>query len=238
MSRIKIYFAAMTKTILIVDDEPDLCEILRYNLQIAGYNAIVANSGDEALQVDFNHVDLVLLDVMMPVMNGFEVARRLRARQDSTGIPIIFVTALDGEEDKLDGFDAGADDYISKPFSIKELIARVKAVISRSGKGHPQSVVTHKDMVVNYEQKSVLINGAVIELTHLEFDILWLLITHRGQVFSRDVLIQNVWPAGVVVSERTVDVNITRLRKKIEPYSQCLRTRHGYGYYFTNEEVY
>ena len=226
------------KKLLVVDDEQDLLDILRFNLEAEGYAVDVATSAEEALETGIAGYDLILLDVMMGGMSGFRMAEKVHGDSRTEDIPIIFLTARDTEEDRLRGFHLGGDDYISKPFSIKELIARVKAVISRSGKGHPQSVVTHKDMVVNYEQKSVLINGAVIELTHLEFDILWLLITHRGQVFSRDVLIQNVWPAGVVVSERTVDVNITRLRKKIEPYSQCLRTRHGYGYYFTNEEVY
>ena len=226
-------FVTMSKTILIVDDEQDLCEILSYNLQSAGYETIVAHSGIEALKVDFNEVDLVLLDVMMPAMNGIEVARYLRTRQDAMAVPIIFLTALDSEQDKLDGFDAGADDYISKPFSVKELMARIKAVLSRSGKGHPLTVVTYGQMIVNYEQKAVTICGTPIELSPLEFDILWLLMTNRGHVYSREELMQEAWPSGVIVSARTVDVNITRLRKKIEPYSRCLCTRHGFGYYFT-----
>lgn len=225
----------MSKTIFIVDDEPDLCEILSYNLQSAGYDTIVAHSGVDAIKVDFNQVDLVLLDVMMPTMDGIEVARTLRTRQDAKSVPIIFLTALDSEQDKLVGFDAGADDYISKPFSVKELMARIKAVLSRSDKGHPLTVVTCGEMVVNYEQKSVAIGGAPIDLSPLEFDILWLLMTHRGHVYSREELMQEAWPSGVVVSARTIDVNITRIRKKIEPYSRCLCTRHGYGYYFTNE---
>ena len=225
----------MSKTILIVDDEPDLCEILSYNLHNAGYETIVAHSGVEALKEDFDQIDLVLLDVMMPVMSGIEVARRIRIREDAKAVPIIFLTALDSERDILDGFDAGADDYMSKPFSVKELEARIKAVLSRSGKGHPVAVVTHDQMIVNYEDKSVVINGASVELSRLEFDILWLLMTHRGHVFSREELMHEAWPSRVVVSARTVDVNITRIRKKIEPYSRCLCTRHGYGYYFTND---
>ncbi len=228
-------FVTMNKTILVVDDEPDLCEILSYNLQCAGYDTIVAHSGVEALQVDFAQVDLVLLDVMMPTMNGIEVAHNLRTREDSQAVPIIFLTALDSEQDKLDGFDAGADDYISKPFSVKELMARVKAVLSRSGKGHPLTVVTCGQMTVNYQQKSVTIGSAPIDLSPLEFDILWLLMTHRGHVYSREELMKDAWPSGVIVSARTIDVNITRIRKKIEPYSRCLCTRHGYGYYFTSE---
>ena len=225
----------MSKTILIVDDEHDLCEILSYNLHNAGYDTIVAHSGVEALNVDFNQVDLVLLDVMMPVMSGIEVARRLRQRQDVKAVPIIFLTALDSEHDILDGFDAGADDYMSKPFSIKELMARIKAVLSRSGKVQPVTIATYNQMIVNLEDKSVVINGTPVELSPLEFGILWLLMTHRGHVYSREELMREAWPSGVVVSARTVDVNITRIRKKIEPYSRCLRTRHGYGYYFTNE---
>lgn len=225
----------MSKTILIVDDEPDLCEILSYNLRNAGYDTIVAHSGVEALKEDFSQIDLVLLDVMMPVMSGIEVARRLRIRQDAKAVPIIFLTALDSERDILDGFDAGADDYMSKPFSVKELMARIKAVLSRSVKGHPSAVVTCNQMIVNHEDKSVVINGTFVELSRLEFNILWLLMTHRGHVFSREELMREAWPSGVVVSARTIDVNITRIRKKIEPYSSCLCTRHGYGYYFTNE---
>ena len=229
-------FVTMSKTILIVDDEPDLCEILSYNLQSAGYDTIVFHSGVEALKEDFNRVDLVLLDVMMSVMNGIDVARYLRTRKDAMAVPIIFLTALDSEQDKLDGFDAGADDYISKPVSVKELMARIKAVLSRSSKGHPLTAVSYDKMLVNYEDKSVAIIGVPVELSRLEFDILWLLMTHRGHVFSRDELMRNAWPSGVIVSARTVDVNITRIRKKIEPYSRCLCTRHGYGYYFTNED--
>ena len=175
----------MSKTILIVDDEPDLCEILSYNLHNAGYETIVAHSGVEALKKDFDQIDLVLLDVMMPVMSGVEVARRIRIREDARAVPIIFLTALDSEHDILDGFDAGADDYVSKPFSVKELEARIKAVLSRSGKGHPVAVVTHDQMIVNYEDKSVVISGTSVELSRLEFDILWLLMTHRGHVLDR-----------------------------------------------------
>lgn len=225
----------MSKTILIVDDEPDLCEILSYNLHNAGYDTIVAHSGVEALKEDFNHVDLVLLDVMMPAMSGIEVARRLRQRQDVKAVPIFFLTALDSEHDILDGFDAGADDYMSKPFSVKELMARIKAVLSRSGTVDSLTIATYNQMIVNHEDKSVEINGTLVELSRLEFDILWLLMTHRGHVYSREELMREAWPSGVVVSSRTIDVNITRIRKKIEPYSRCLRTRHGYGYYFTNE---
>ena len=145
------------------------------------------------------------------------------------------MTALDSERDILDGFDAGADDYMSKPFSVKELMARIKAVLSRSGAVDSVTIATYNQMIVNHEDKSVEINGTLVELSRLEFDILWLLMTHRGHVYSREELMREAWPSGVVVSSRTIDVNITRIRKKIEPYSKCLRTRHGYGYYFTNE---
>lgn len=226
----------MSKTILIVDDEPDLCEILSYNLENAGYSTMITHSGVQALSEGISRVDLILLDVMMPEINGIEVARRLRTRPDTASVPIIFLTALDSEQDKLDGFDVGADDYIAKPFSLKELMARIKAVLARTSKERPPTTATFGQMVVNYENKSVNISGNDIDLSPLEFDILWLLMSHRGHVYSRDELIQQAWPAGVIVSSRTVDVNITRIRKKIEPYSHCLCTRHGYGYYFTNEK--
>ena len=213
----------MSKTILIVDDEPDLCEILSYNLHNAGYDTIVAHSGVEALKEDFNQVDLVLLDVMMPAMSGIEVARRLRQRQDVKAVPIIFLTALDSERDILDGFDAGADDYMSKPFSVKELMARIKAVLSRSGTVDSLTIATYNQMIVNHEDKSVEINGTLVELSRLEFDILWLLMTHRGHVYSREELMHEAWPSGVVVSSRTIDVNITRIRKKIERLKKIMK---------------
>lgn len=222
--------------VLIVDDEPDLCRILQFNLEAAGFSTVVAHGGDEALAIEPLTLDLALLDVMMPGMNGFELARRLRERPSSSHLPIIFLTALDAEADVLRGFELGGDDYIAKPFSIKEVVARVKAVLSRSLPHEASHVVTYNALKADYNSRTVTVDGIDAQLTRTEFDLLWLLINHRGQVYNRQQLIELVWPDGVVVSDRTVDVNITRLRKKIDPYGRCVATRQGYGYYFTADE--
>lgn len=226
------------KPILIVDDESDLCEILQVNLMAEGYEVDVAYSTDEAMKKDLNIYRLILLDVMMPGMSGFQMARLLRAQGNAT--PIIFLTARDSEEDKLQGFSIGADDYISKPFSVRELTARVKAVLSRSEKAMVKndttlslgSLLTFNGLTINLSQMSASADGEPLNLTKTELNLLILLLKHRGQVFSRQQLLDEVWPKDVVVTERTVDVNITRLRKKLGHYGQHIITRQGYGYLF------
>jgi DNA-binding response OmpR family regulator len=226
------------KPILIVDDESDLCEILQVNLMAEGYEVDVAYSADEAMKKDLNLYRLILLDVMMPGMSGFQIARLLRAQGNAT--PIIFLTARDSEEDKLQGFSLGADDYISKPFSVRELTARVKAVLSRSEKAMVKndttlslgSLLTFNGLTINLSQMSASADGEPLNLTKTELNLLILLLKHRGQVFSRQQLLDEVWPKDVVVTERTVDVNITRLRKKLGHYGQYIITRQGYGYLF------
>ena len=224
------------KPILIVDDESDLCEILQVNLMAEGYEVDVAYSADEAMKKNLNLYRLILLDVMMPGMSGFQMARLLRAQGNAT--PIIFLTARDSEEDKLQGFSLGADDYISKPFSVRELTARVKAVLSRSEKAMVKndttlslgSLLTFNGLTINLSQMSASADGEPLNLTKTELNLLILLLKHRGQVFSRQQLLDEVWPKDVVVTERTVDVNITRLRKKLGHYGQYIITRQGYGY--------
>ncbi len=226
------------KPILIVDDESDLCEILQVNLMAEGYEVDVAYSADEAMKKDLNLYRLILLDVMMPGMSGFQMARLLRAQGNAT--PIIFLTARDSEEDRLQGFSLGADDYISKPFSVRELTARVKAVLSRSEKAMVKndttlslsSLLTFNGLTINLSQMSASADGEPLNLTKTELNLLILLLKHRGQVFSRQQLLDEVWPKDVVVTERTVDVNITRLRKKLGHYGQYIITRQGYGYLF------
>lgn len=226
------------KPILIVDDESDLCEILQVNLMAEGYEVDVAYSADEAMKKDLNLYRLILLDVMMPGMSGFQMARLLRAQGNAT--PIIFLTAMDSEEDKLQGFSLGADDYISKPFSVRELTARVKAVLSRSERAMVKndttlslgSLLTFNGLTINLSQMSASADGEPLNLTKTELNLLILLLKHRGQVFSRQQLLDEVWPKDVVVTERTVDVNITRLRKKLGHYGQYIITRQGYGYLF------
>ena len=225
------------KRILIIDDEPDLCEILRFNLQAAGYEAQAAHSAEEALAADVANYDLLLLDVMMDGMSGFELARFLKGDAQARHIPIIFLTAKDTEEDTLHGFSLGADDYVSKPFSVREVIARVGAVLHRSDPHHEasQEMLSHEGLSMMKANKQVTIDGVTVPFTRTEYDLLWLLMSHPEQVFTRQQLIEAVWPKEVVVTDRTVDVNITRIRKKIGIYARCIGTRSGFGYFFRGE---
>ncbi len=223
------------KRILIVDDEQDLCEILHVNLVAEGYEASVAYSATEALRKDVGSFDLLVLDVMIPGMSGFDMVRRMRTSGIAT--PVIFLTARDAEEDKLEGFEAGADDYISKPFSVRELTARVRAVLARTASADVDSPrpPSFKGLTIDLPKRKVVADGVPLNLTKTELELLLLLLNHRGQVFSRQELIGEVWPSDVVVTDRTVDVNITRLRKKLGRYGQHIATRQGYGYLFDTE---
>lgn len=221
--------------ILVVDDEQDLCEILKFNLETEGYEVQTANSAEEALTLDLPSFDLLLLDVMMGGMSGFALAKKLKADATTAKIPIIFLTAKDTENDTVTGFNIGADDYISKPFSLREVMARVRAVIRRTaeqqGVAQP-SVISYQGLVMNLDKKTVTIDGEDVPFTKTEFELLHLLLSERGRVFSREQLIGRVWPKDVLVLDRTVDVNITRLRKKIGRFAKCIVTRLGFGYYF------
>jgi DNA-binding response OmpR family regulator len=219
------------KRILIVDDEQDLLDILQFNLEAEGYAVKTATSAEEALVAGMEGIDLILLDVMMAGMSGFKMAETIRSNSAARSVPIIFLTARDSEEDRLRGFELGGDDYIPKPFSIREVLARVKAVLRRTGED-TQSVVRYEGLEVNADHKSVLIDGVSVAFTRTEFDLLKLLLEHPGHVFSRQELISRVWPDDVVVLDRTVDVNITRLRKKIGRYASNIVTRSGFGYCF------
>ena len=218
------------KRILIVDDEPDLCDIVQFNLEASGMEVQAVYSAEEALALNLSQFDLLLLDVMLPGISGFELAAKLREKPLTAQLPVIFLTARDAEADTLCGFGLGADDYVSKPFSVKELVARVKAVLSRVA--NRTSVIRHEELVMDMMRKQATIDGVELMLTRTEFDLLWLMMQHRGKVFTRQQLLEQVWPSDVVVSERTVDVNVTRLRKKMGRYGDCLCTRQGYGYYF------
>lgn len=223
------------KRILVVDDEQDLCDILLYNLSSEGYDAEAAYSAEEALKQDLTAFDLLMLDVMMPGMSGFEMARLLKDSEQTAALPIIFLTAKDTEEDMLYGFGLGADDYVKKPFSVREVMARVKAVLNRTPSAleeEPESLLSYEGLVIDQERKAVIVDGESVALTKTEFELLLLLLSHRGQVFSRQEMLELVWPDGVIVSDRTVDVNITRMRKKIGPYSHYIVTRQGFGYCF------
>ena len=223
------------KKVLVVDDEQDLCEILKFNLETEGYEVDTAYSAEEALNLELKSYSLLLLDVMMGGMSGFALAKKLKSEPSTASIPIIFLTARDTENDTVTGFNLGADDYISKPFSIREVMVRVKAVLRRSSgeKDKPaHKVINYKGLTLNLDKKTVAIDGNEIPFTKTEFEILHLLIEERGRVFSRQELIDRIWPRDVLVLDRTVDVNITRLRKKIGPFAKCIVTRLGFGYYF------
>ena len=223
-----------TYKILVVDDEQNLCEILAYNLRNDGYEVTEANSAEEALELPLAAFDLMLLDVMMGGMSGFDLAHRLKTEEKTAHIPIIFLTAKDTEQDMLHGFGLGADDYIAKPFRIMEVLARVKAVLNRSTHSTQVSPETlrYDHLVLNLNTKTVSVDGEEVAFTKTEFELLRLLLEHKGRVFSRQELIDHVWPSDVRVLDRTVDVNITRMRKKIGRYAPCISTRLGYGYYF------
>lgn len=222
--------------ILVVDDEQDLCEILKFNLEIEGYNVDTANSAEEALGLDLSCYNLLLLDVMMGEMSGFALTRQLKADEKTQHIPVIFLTARDTENDMLTGFNIGADDYISKPFSIREVMVRVRAVLRRtvtvSIQDDAQPTLSYEGLKLNLNKKTVSVDGVDIPFTKTEFELLHTLLEERGKVFSRQELINKVWPSDVLVLDRTVDVNITRMRKKIGRFSKCIVTRQGFGYFF------
>jgi two-component system, OmpR family, alkaline phosphatase synthesis response regulator PhoP len=221
--------------ILVVDDEEDLCEILQFNLETEGYQVDVAYSAEEALKKNIAEYNLLLLDVMMGEMSGFKMARALRENASTATTPIIFLTAKDSETDRLTGFNIGADDYISKPFSIREVLARVKAVIRRVENKKTVVAVeqlTYETLVMFLGNKKVLLDGVEIPFTKKEYEILRLFLENKNRVFSRDEMLTRVWSDEVIVLDRTIDVNITRLRKKIGPYGKNIVTRLGYGYCF------
>jgi len=225
--------------ILVVDDEEDLCEILQFNLESEGFHVDVAYSAEEALKKDLTVYNLLLLDVMMGETSGFKMARIVRENPNTANISIIFLTAKDTENDKLTGFNIGADDYISKPFSIREVVARVKALMRRISMGQ-QAEKASEDLVylgltVQLNNKKVLLNGKEIAFTKKEFEILRLFLENRNRVFTRDEILTRVWSDEVIVLDRTIDVNITRLRKKIGEYGKYIIGRTGYGYSFSKK---
>lgn len=228
--------------ILIVDDEQDICEILQYNLEMEGYEVATANSAEEALTLPLTQYNLILLDVMMGDISGFKMAQMLKQEPSTAEIPIIFITALDGEDNMVKGLNIGADDYISKPLSMKEVKARVNAVLRRMAHAaqaqekqqqedgtHP---IAYEGIRMNLEAKTATIEENPLTLTKLEFELLALFLQHPNRVFSREELLKRCWPQEVFVLDRTVDVNITRLRKKIGDYGKQIKTRVGYGYIF------
>ena len=221
----------MNARILVVDDEEDICAILKFNLSKEGYEVVTANSAEEALTLDIASFNLLLLDVMMGGMSGFELTHRLKADPATADVPVIFITARDTEDDAVEGLDIGADDYISKPFSIREVVSRVKAVLRRTAAIPDAST----GIFIDDEKKAVTVDGAAVALTRIEYEIFRLLFTNKGKVFPREDILSKVWPDDVIVTDRTVDVNITRLRKKIGEYGNRIVSRHGFGYLYEEQ---
>jgi two-component system, OmpR family, alkaline phosphatase synthesis response regulator PhoP len=216
--------------ILVVDDEQDLCEILQFNLESEGYEVETANSAEEALKKPLQEFDLILLDIMMGGMSGYKAADTIR-KQKMLDTPIIFITAKSSENDMLTGFNIGADDFILKPFSVKEVVARVKAVLKR-GRVKPTEKLSFGGLEIDSEKKVVTIDDKSVDLTRKEFDILHLLLKRKGSFTSRSSILEKVWDDDVIVTERNVDVNIARLRKKIGEYGNYIKGKTGYGYLF------
>jgi len=220
--------------ILVVEDEEDLNEILQFNLESEGYQIDTAYSAEEALKKDLGVYQLILLDVMMGKISGFSLAQRIR-KELHLEVPIIFLTARDTENDLLTGFNLGADDYITKPFSIRELQARVKVVLRRSktiAVEEASNMLAIGEITLDQETKRLLLGDKKTELTRKEYEIISLLAKSPGRIFSREEILRRIWESDVIVTDRTVDVNMTRLRKKMEDYGNYIRNKPGFGYYF------
>lgn len=224
------------KQILVVDDEDTLCEALRFHLESEGYAVDVAHSAEEAIALDLPAYDIILLDIMMGEISGFELARKIKANPATRNIPIIFCTAKDSEEDMIAGLDLGADDYISKPYSLKAVSARIRTVLRRidtpgHANAHP-AMAEYRGLTVIPDTKQCIVDGKEIKLPKKEFEILFMLLSNCGHIFSREEILKEIWPDEVVVVDRVVDVNITRIRQKIGNYGKNIVTRSGYGYGF------
>ena len=224
---------ADTLRILVVDDEEDLCEILKFNLETEGYEVDTTLSAEDALTKRLTDYNLLMLDVMMGEMSGFKMANILKKDYTTADIPIIFLTAKDTENDTLTGFSLGADDYISKPFSIRQVMARVKAVLRRTkDKESDSHALIYETLVLDTKRIRATVDGEEVSLTKKEFEILKLLLENKGSVFSREEILSRIWRDEVYVLDRTIDVNITRLRRKIGVYGKNIVTRLGFGYCF------
>lgn len=228
-----------SKRILVVDDEETLCDALAFNLEAEGYSVDTAYSAEEALTRDLAGYDLVLLDIMMGEISGTQLARIMKSNPATASVPIIFCTARDSEEDMVDGLDLGADDYIVKPYSLKSVLARVRTVLRRTSPtaappaaGNEPQTAAYKGLVLSGRTRICMVDGVEVRMPRKEFEILYLLLSNPGRVFSRAELLREIWPDEVVVLDRVVDVNITRIRQKIGGYGRNIITRSGYGYGF------
>lgn len=224
----------MTDKILVVDDEETLCDVLKLNLENEGYDVDVAYSAEQALALDLTKYSLILLDIMMGEISGIKMAKIMKSKHETADIPIIFCTAKDTEDDMIIGLNIGADDYIMKPYTIRNILARVKTVLRRTGhaSADKSDVIVMQGLRVDLNLKMCTVDGHEIKLSKKEFEILAFLMKNPNRIFTRDELLSFVWKDEVIVLDRTVDVNITRLRQKLGEYGHCIITRSGYGYGF------
>ena len=224
--------------ILVVDDEETLCEILQLNLENEGYDVDVAYSAEQALEMDLTKYSLILLDIMMGEISGFKMAKILKSKPETADIPIIFCTAKDTEDDMILGLNIGADDYIMKPYTIRNILTRVKTVLRRVNRQTNEDNETEKHSLsvrglrIDLDFKKCTVDGKEVKLAKKELELLVFLIKNQGKIFTRDELLSYVWKDEVIVLDRTIDVNITRLRQKLGEYGNCIITRSGYGYGF------
>ena len=229
----------VTERILIVDDEETLCEVLKLNLENEGYDVDIAFSAEQALTYDLKSYSLILLDIMMGEISGIKMVKMMKADVTTADIPIIFCTARDSEDDMVMGLNIGADDYIMKPYTVRNVIARVKSVLRRTAGHKGNATATEKPnmlqvegLQLDMEFKRCMVDGVEVKLARKEFELLAYLISHRGKILSREQILSRVWSDEVVVLDRTIDVNITRLRSKIGTYGSYIVTRSGFGYGF------
>ena len=218
--------------ILVVDDEQSICELMKINLEIAGYDVDIAYSAEDALRLNLEEYALMVFDIMMGNISGLQLVSMVRQMPKIANVPIIVCTALSEERPLVEGFSRGADDYIKKPFSMKEFVLRVKSLLRRTSKTINNSNVSYKSLTLDNSSKLCYIDGKEVALTKKEFDILYLLISNPGKVFSREEILQTIWEKNVYVVDRTIDVNINRLRRKLGEYESNIVTRQGYGYGF------
>ena len=225
------------KRILVVEDEETLCDTLGFNLETEGYIVDTAYSAEEALTHNLSDYDLILLDIMMGEISGIQLARIIKSNPATASVPIIFCTAKDSEEDMIHGLDLGADDYITKPYSLNAMMARIRTVLRRPASAASQPVEAHDEvsyegLVLSSRTRTCMVDGKYVKMPRKEFEILFKLLSNRGRVYSRAELLSEIWPDEVVVLDRVVDVNVTRIRQKIGVYGKNIVTRSGYGYGF------
>lgn len=226
----------MAKKIIVVDDEPDLRKMVAHYLEREGFETVLAENGAEAIEtIQQGDIDLMVLDLMMPGENGFHVCRRIRGRAETARLPIILLTARDAENDKVFGLECGADDYVTKPFSPKELVARIKALLRRSPPNEAEAVYAYETLTMDLIRHEVKVSGEQIPLTAKEFALLEAFLKHKGAVLTRDAILRTVWGYGYFGTTRTVDVHIRRLREKIPLLARAIQTLPSLGYKLTHE---